>query len=139
MEFPPHRLADPPIILADCGSVVTTRVLKQLLAMSKHNKRGGFSCHNLVLYFQLASWVAVTVLAADPSAADIICFKDGTKMRGTLIKRTSTEVIVKLDMGTVSFAPNEIVSVEPEPLTDEDLSAIVDLALAKTKELRGRL
>ena len=71
------------------------------------------------------SWLAAaTLLVADAAAADIIRFRDGTRMRGTITKRTPTEVIVQLDFGTASFAPGEIVSVEPDPNSvDADTAA----------------
>jgi S1-C subfamily serine protease len=55
------------------------------------------------------------LLATQPAAADMIRFKDGTTMRGTVTKRSPTEIIVEFDFGTMSFAPGDIVAVEAEP------------------------
>jgi len=57
------------------------------------------------------------------AAADTIRFKDGTKMRGTIVKRTASEVLVQLDFGTMSFAPGDIVAIEPEPEPAAEASA----------------
>ena len=54
------------------------------------------------------------LLLAEPAGAATIRFKNGTQMRGTIVQRTATEVIVQLDFGTVSFAPDEIIAVEEE-------------------------
>lgn len=62
--------------------------------------------------------MTVVLLMAQAASADIIQFKDGTRMRGTIVKRTSTDVTVKLEFGMVSFAPHEIVAVEPEELSE---------------------
>mgnify|MGYP001597944907 CR=1 FL=1 len=64
--------------------------------------------------------------------ADMIEFKNGMRLRGTIVKRTPTEVFVELDFGTTSFAPEEIVSIEaetpsPEEPAREALSAGSDL------------
>ncbi len=48
------------------------------------------------------------------ASADIILFKNGTRMRGTITKRTPTEVIAELEFGSASFTPDEIVAVEAE-------------------------
>ncbi|MBI4341723.1 MAG: trypsin-like peptidase domain-containing protein [Candidatus Omnitrophica bacterium] len=64
--------------------------------------------HLLVLGVCL--WTAI----APPTAADTLRFKDGTKMRGTVIKRTPTEVIVQFEFGTMKFSPGDIVGVEDE-------------------------
>lgn len=47
--------------------------------------------------------------------ADILEFKNGLRLRGTILKRTATEILVELDFGTTSFTPDEIVSIETEP------------------------
>ena len=63
------------------------------------------------------SWLlalAIGLAPADPAGAALIRFKNGTQMRGTIVQRSPTEVVVQLDFGTVSFTPDEIVAVEEE-------------------------
>lgn len=68
--------------------------------------------------------VALTLALVSPSVwADTIRFTNGTRMRGTVLKRTSTEILVKLSFGTVSFLPAEIVSIEPEAVSDDAADA----------------
>ena len=52
--------------------------------------------------------------------AEIIQFKNGMRLRGTILKRTPTEIFVQLDFGTTSFTPEEIVSIEAETPTPEE-------------------
>jgi len=47
--------------------------------------------------------------------AEIIEFKNGMRLRGTILKRTATEILVELEFGTTSFTPDEIVSIKAEP------------------------
>ncbi len=81
---------------------------------------------------RLAFGTLAVMLLAPPAAADVIRFKDGSRMRGTIVKRTASEVIVQLDFGTMSFAPTDIISVEPEPEpeTDADIAPAPIQAMA---------
>ena len=52
------------------------------------------------------------LFSAAPVSADLIRFKDGGKLRGKVLRRSATEVIVQLEFGTMSFSPDEIIAVE---------------------------
>lgn len=73
-----------------------------------------------------AQLVAFGILASSviglPASADVIRFKDGTRLRGTIVKRTPTEVIVQFDYGKASFAPTDIIEVIPEEPEAEEIN-----------------
>ena len=58
--------------------------------------------------------LAMAFMLADPADAAMIRFKNGTQLRGTIVQRTATEVVVQFDFGTMSFTPDEIIAVEEE-------------------------
>lgn len=60
--------------------------------------------------------VLALVLAAGVCQADVIRFKDGSTLKGRVVKRTSERIVVQFEFGTMEFTPEEIVSVEDEPL-----------------------
>jgi len=62
-------------------------------------------------------WLAAVLvwMIAPHAFADIIEFKDGQRLRGTVTKRTPAEVTIQFDFGTTSFAPQDIVAITPEP------------------------
>ena len=70
--------------------------------------------------------VAFGILASSvvglPVWADVIRFKDGTRLQGTIVKRTPTEVIVQFDYGKASFAPADIIEVIPEEPEAEEIN-----------------
>ncbi len=61
-----------------------------------------------------------------PAEADIIRFRDGTRFRGQVTKRSESEVVVKFRFGAAIFTPQEIISIEPEP--EEELPSILTQA-----------
>jgi S1-C subfamily serine protease len=69
------------------------------------------------------AWAAALALLLPNgvAAADLIRFRNGDTMRGTIVKRSATEVVVELEFGTVTFAPQEIIAVEPELAGDAGL------------------
>lgn len=79
-----------------------------------------------------AAGVLTFTLLAHPGQGDILRFKNGTRLRGTIIKRTSTELTVQLPFGTTTFAVGDIVAVEPEepPLPDLEPPVAVEAAVA---------
>ena len=64
--------------------------------------------------------LALGVILVSPSAAwaDLIHLKAGGTLKGKILKRTASEVVVQLDFGTISFTPAEIAGVDPEPLPE---------------------
>ncbi|MBI3320225.1 MAG: trypsin-like peptidase domain-containing protein [Candidatus Omnitrophica bacterium] len=48
-------------------------------------------------------------------------FKNGTRLKGTIVKRAPTEVTVQFDFGTTGFAPGDIIAVEAEPERDVEV------------------
>ena len=60
-----------------------------------------------------------------PAEADVICFRDGTRFRGQVTKRSEREVVVKFHFGAAIFTPQEIISIEPEP-EEEPASALAE-------------
>jgi serine protease Do len=63
-------------------------------------------------------------LFAARAPADVIRFRDGTRIRGTVVRQTPTEVVLQLEgMGRASFTPAEIAGIEaeaapPQPVAD---------------------
>lgn len=82
-------------------------------------------------------WVLLSTLLATPVFADIIRFKDGSRFRGTVLKRTDKEVTLRLDFGTVSFSPQDILSVEPEPPPVEKPESVAPTIPQELKVIQG--
>lgn len=61
-----------------------------------------------------AGLLAAGLLSAPAACADLIEFKDGTKLRGTVKSRSASEVVIEFDFGTTGFAPGDIVAITPE-------------------------
>ncbi len=57
----------------------------------------------------------IVLLVNSPVDAEMVQLKNGRKLHGTIVSRTPTEVVVQLPIGTVSFTPDEVFSVEQEP------------------------
>ncbi len=70
------------------------------------------------------------------ASADMIRFKNGSRFHGSVVKRTATEVLLKLDFGTASFTPEEILSIEPEtpPTTAQPPAAIPETSATTTTQ-----
>ncbi|PIQ83872.1 MAG: hypothetical protein COV75_05280 [Candidatus Omnitrophica bacterium CG11_big_fil_rev_8_21_14_0_20_63_9] len=68
--------------------------------------------------------VLLVLLGAAPSAsADLILFRNGTALRGKVIKRSATDVVIQFDFGTANFRPDEIAEIQPEEPEDEEPAA----------------
>jgi S1-C subfamily serine protease len=76
----------------------------------------------------------ITLVASLPASADVIRFKDGTRLRGAIVKRTPTEVIVQFDYGKASFAPADIIEVIPEEPKAEESEGELDETTAAVLE-----
>jgi len=59
--------------------------------------------------------VAGLLLAPAAVSEEIIRLKSGGMVRGTLTKQTATDVVVQTEMGTITLAPDAILSIEQEP------------------------
>src|SRR3989338_9364908 len=83
-------------------------------------------CYNDLMRLQmrqLMSGLALTawLFSAAAVSADTIRLKDGEELKGKIVHRTATEVIVQFEFGTMSFSPEEVVAVEAEPLPERPL------------------
>ncbi|MBI4342921.1 MAG: trypsin-like peptidase domain-containing protein, partial [Candidatus Omnitrophica bacterium] len=58
--------------------------------------------------------VAGLLLAPAAASEEIIRLKNGGMVRGTLTKQAATEVMVETEMGTITLAPDAILSIEHE-------------------------
>jgi hypothetical protein len=58
--------------------------------------------------------IALILLLGSPSGAfaDLIKFRDGSRLRGKVLKQTPNEVTVQLDFGNVVVSTLEILSIE---------------------------
>jgi hypothetical protein len=57
--------------------------------------------------------VLICLLACPSGAsADVIKFRDGSRLRGKVLKQTPNEVLVQLDFGNVIVSTVEILSIE---------------------------
>lgn len=63
---------------------------------------------------RLAYVAGLALLGGGLAAADLIEFRDGTQMRGTVKSRSAQEVVIEFDFGTTAFAPTDIVRIVPE-------------------------
>ena len=75
--------------------------------------------------------VLLALLAA-LAAADVIVLKDGRRIEGQVVKKTSTEVVVKTSVGEVTFPRQDVVEIIPQKTTQEEYEE--RLAACKTAE-----
>ena len=89
--------------------------------------------------FRVVAAALTSVLLCWASAgAEKISLKSGGFVRGTIAKRTAQEIVVQVGDGVLTFAPEEIISIEPEePLVDAAASAPPD-APARPEHARVR-
>ena len=97
----------------------------------------------------LALALAALLIAAPGVAADIIHYKDGRKLEGVILERSSTEVKVETSFGTIKIEMSKIARIEERltpvqqleqqraQIADDDAPALFQLALwAEEQDLR---
>lgn len=65
--------------------------------------------HLRSLFLALA---AALLMLPSSASADVIRFKDGTQLTGTIIERTDSKVVIQFPFGVMTFAPEDIAAVE---------------------------
>jgi hypothetical protein len=67
--------------------------------------------------------LAVLALLACAARADVVHYKDGRTLEGTITKRTATEITVKTDFGTIVVPLSKVAKIEERKTAAQELEA----------------